>query len=91
MVIYVSFSFCSQYTILPGFDDNTPDAMYVDVYTLEGCFTTSAPKSRINNIYAREVGGHALFVCPKTAFQQVDFPYLVADDFNIHNPATDPI
>ena len=91
MVIYISLSFCSQYTILPSFHDDTPDAIYLDIYTPEGCFNTSAPKFSISNIYAREVGGHARTVSPEIAFQQVDFPYLVAGDFNIHNPASNPL
>ena len=91
VAIYVSLGFCSQYTFLPGFHDDTSDAMYLDIYTPGGCFNTSAPKFRINNIYAREDGGHARTVFPETAFQQVDFPYLVAGDFNIHNPASDPL
>ena len=65
--------------------------MYLDIYTPDGCFGTSAPKFRLNNIYAREIGGHARSVSPEIAFQQVDFPYLVAGDFNIHNPASDPL
>ena len=36
-------------------------------------------------------GGHSRSVCPDTAFQQVEFPYLVAGDFNIQNPASDPL
>ena len=91
VAIYVTLRLCSHYTILPGFHDDEPDAMYLDIYTPEGCFNTSAPKFRMNNIYAREGGGHARTVSPETAFQQVDFPYLVAGDFNIHNPPSDPL
>ena len=36
-------------------------------------------------------GGPYRSVSPETAFQQVDFPYLVAGDFNIDNPASDPL
>ena len=91
VAIYVSLSFCSQYPILPGFHDDTTNAMFLDVYTPGGCFGTSAPKFRINNIYAREAGPHGRTVSPQTALQQVDFPLLVAGDFNIHNPASDPL
>ena len=65
--------------------------MFIDVHTPNGCFGTAASKFRLNNIYARVREGHAHSVPPETAFQQVDFPYLVAGDFNIHNPATDPL
>ena len=88
VAIYVSLNFCSKYTILPGFHDDTLDAMFLDVYTPNGCFGTPAPKFRINNVYAREGVGHARTVSPQTALQQVDFPLLVAGDFNIHNPAS---
>ena len=91
VAIYVSLGFCSQYTILPGFHDDTPDAMYLDIYTPEGCFNTSATKFRICNIYARVDRGHTRTVSPDTAFRQVEFLYLVADDFNIHNPASDSL
>ena len=91
VAIYVSLRLCANYTILPGFHDDTPDAMYLDVHTPDGCFGTKAPKFRINNIYARVEGGHTRSVSPATAFQQADFPYLVAGDFNIHNPASDPL
>ena len=91
VAIYVSSSFCSRYTILPGFYEDTPDTMYQDIYTPEGCFGTSALKFILNNVYAREKGSHARTVSPETALQQCDFPYLVAGDFNIHNPASDPL
>ena len=91
VAIYVFLSFCSQYTILPGLHDDTSDAIYLVIYTPEGCFNTSALKFRINNIYAREDGSHARTLSPETAFQQVDFPYLVGGDFNIHNPALEPL
>ena len=91
VAIYVSLRFCFNYTILPGFHDDTTDAMYLDIYTPDGCFGTAAPKFRLNNICARETGGHSLSVPPEAAFQQFDFPYLVAGDFNIHNPASDPL
>ena len=91
VAIYLSLHFCARYTISSGFYDNSTDAMFVDVHTPDGCFGTSAPKFRINNIYARVKEGHTRSVSPETAFQQTDFPYLVAGDFNIHNPATDPL
>ena len=82
VAIYVSSKFCSRYMILPGFHDDTPDAMYLDIHTLDECFSTPASKFRLNNIYTREEGGHARSVSPETAFQQVDFLYLIAGDFN---------
>ena len=74
VAIYASLRFCSNYAVLPGFHDDTTDAMYLDVYTPDGCFGTAAPKFRLNNLYPREGGGHSRSVSPETAFQQVDFP-----------------
>ena len=91
VAIYLSLRFCARYIVPSGFYDGTADAMFIDVHTPDGCFGTPAPKFRINNIYARVKERHARSVPPETAFQQVDFPYLVAGDFNIHNPATDPL
>ena len=91
VAIYVSSRFCTQHTVSSGFYEHTADAMFIDIHTPNGCFGTTAPKFRLNNIYARAREGHARSVSPGTAFQQVDFPYLVAGDFNIHNPATDPL
>ena len=65
--------------------------MYLDIHTPKGCFGTSAPKFRLNNIYAREKGSHARTVSLEVALQQFDFPYLVAGDFNIRNPASDTV
>ena len=91
MAIYVSLRFCSHYIVSSGFYDDTADAMFLDVHTPDGCFGTTAPKFRLNNIYTRVKEGHTRSVPPETAFQVVDFPYLVAGNFNIHNPATDPL
>ena len=91
VAIYVSTDFCCRYAILPGFFDATQDAMFLDIHTPTGCFGTKAPKFRISNIYAQEGPNHSRSVPPEVAFQQLNFPYLVAGDFNIHNPATDPL
>ena len=91
VAIYFSLNFCTRYAVSSGFYEDTADAMFIDVHTPDGCFHTAAPKFRINNIYPQVKEGHARSVPPETAFQQVDFSYLVAGDFNIHNPATDPL
>lgn len=90
MAIYVSTGFCSRYAVLPGFEGTTQDAMHLDVHIPARCFGTSAPKFRISNIYAREGPNQSQSVSPEVAFHQLDFPYLVPGDFNIHNPMTDP-
>ena len=65
--------------------------MFLDVYTPGGCFGTLAPKFRLNNVYAREGERHTRSVFSQTPLQQVEFPLLVAGDFNIHNPTSDPL
>ena len=88
---YVSLRLCSQYSILPVFQEDTLDAIQLDVHTPGGCFGTSAPKFRISNIYARVLPNHTRSVTPEVAFQNLAFPCLVAGNFNIHNPASDPL
>ena len=91
VAIYLSLHFCARYTVSTGFYESTDDAMFIDIHTPDGCFGTAAPKFRLNNIYARRKEDHTGSVSREIAFQYVDFPCLVAGDFNIHNPATDPL
>lgn len=87
---YVSIDFCSRYALLPGFYDVTQDAMHLDIHTPAGCFGISASKFRVSNIYTCVGPNHSRSVKPEVAFQQLDFPYIVAGDFNSHSPTTDP-
>ena len=41
-------------------------------------------------MYARPLSLHPHLVSPKSARQDLGYPYLVAGDFNIHNAASDP-
>ena len=43
------------------------------------------------NVYSRSLPGSTMSVGPSDALTDVDFPCLVAGDFNIHNPAADPL
>ena len=90
VAIHVSIDFCSRYAVLPGFHDITQDTMHLDIHHPAGYFRTSALKFRISNIHARQGPNHSPSVPPEVAFSQLDLPYLVAGDFNIHNPSTDP-
>ena len=55
-------------------------------------FGLSTPKFRIGNVYSRSLTQPPIHtVSPAGAPKNHDFPYLVAGDFNIHNPATDPL
>ena len=90
---YVSLDFCKRFTLLPSFPPDVDDVMFIDVFTPNGCFESPAPRSRIGNIYSRTLDHPPPFhtVSPDTALEDLDIPYLVAGDFNIHNPASDPL
>jgi len=64
--------------------------MALDVYTPQGCFSSTFPRFRIGNAYARPINHPQCSVSAEIAFFDCDFPYLVGGDFNIHNPAVDP-
>jgi len=87
---YVSQSFLQKFAVLPFFPSETDDFMELDVCTPQGCFSSSFPRFRIGNAYARPLPPNPHSLSPKTALCDLEYPYLVAGDFNIHNPATDP-
>jgi len=87
---YVSINFPRSFAVLPFFPPETQDFMALDVSTPQGCFGTNFPRFRVGNAYARQLSPHLHSVSPESPFQDLDYPYLVAGDFNIHNTATDP-
>jgi len=64
--------------------------MLLDVSTPQGCFGTKFPRFTIGNAYARPRPLFPHSVSPVHALLDLDRPYLVVGDFNIHNTATDP-
>ena len=89
---YVALGFCRKYTLLPAFVPQMDDVMFLDIFTPEGFFDFSATKFRIGNVYSRSLAQPPTHtVTPATALADYDFPYLVAGDFNIHNPASGPL
>ena len=64
--------------------------MALDVFTLQGCFGSTSPDCRIGNSYSRPLPPAPHLVSPESPLLDLEFPYLVADDFNIYNPAADP-
>ena len=64
--------------------------MMLDVSTPKGCCGTMFPLFTIGNAYARPLPSFPHSVSPESALLNLDHPYLVAGDFNIHNGATDP-
>ena len=91
VAFYVSLSFLSFYTVLPTSSSSSTEVFHLDIYTPTGCFGTSSTKFRLTNVYSRSLPGSTKSVGPLDALPDVDFPCLVAGDFNIHNHAADPL
>jgi len=87
---YVSLNFLQKFAVLQFFPPETDDFMALDVFTPQGCFGSNSPRFRIGNAYARPLPPNPHSVAPETALRDLEYPYLVAGDFNIHNAATDP-
>lgn len=88
----MALGFCKRYSLLPVFIPQTDDVRFIDVFTPGGFFDFSATNFRIGNIYSRSLTQpptHMILLA--TALTDYDFPYLVVGDFNIHNPASDPL
>jgi len=87
---YVSQSFLHHFAVLPFFPPERDDFMALDVYTPKGCFGLKYPRFRIGNSYARPLPPAPHSVSPEISLPPLELPYLVAGEFNIHNPASDP-
>ena len=87
---YLSLNFLQRFAVLPFFPPETDDFMALDFFTPQGCFGRNFPHFRIGNAYARPSSPHPHSVSPKSSFLDLEYPYLVAGDFNIHNAATNP-
>jgi len=87
---YVAQRFLSNFTVFPGFVEGYEDFMFLDGFTPRGCFGSSYPRFRIPNPYARALNSTPRSVPPNVIFAELYFPYLVASDLNLHNPASDP-
>ena len=89
---YVAVGFCKRYSLLPAFIPQTGDVMFIDIFTPDGFFDFSAPKFQIGNVYSRSLAQPPThIVLPATVLADHDLPYLVVGNFNIHNPASDPL
>jgi len=64
--------------------------MSLNVSTPQGCFGTSSSHFTIGTAHARPHTPFPHSVSPKSSILDLDHPYLVPGDFNIHNAATDP-
>ena len=67
------------------------EVFHLDVFTTTGCFCSNSPKFRLTNVYSHSLRGSTKSVASLDALADVDFPCLVAGDFNIHNHAVDPL
>ena len=91
VAFYVSLSFLSIYTLLPVHLLLSSEVFHLDVYTPTGCFGADSTKFRLTNVYSRSLPGSTKSVGPSITLPDVNFPCLVARDFNIHNHAVDPL
>ena len=91
VAFYVSLSFLSFYTVLQVASSSSEDVFHLDIYTPSGCFGTTSRGFRLSNVYLRSLPESTKLVATPDAVLDVDFPGLVAGDFNIHNHAADPL
>jgi len=87
---YISLNFLRKFTVVPSFPLETDDFMMLDVFTPQGCFGTNSPHFTIGNTYTRPLPPFPHSVSPESSLLELNHPYLVAGDFNIHNAATNP-
>jgi len=87
---YVSQRFLQKFAVLPLFPPKTDHFMALDIFTPQGCFGSNFPQFGIGNSYSRPLSPAPHSVSPISSLLDLDYPYLVTEDFNIHNSATDP-
>ena len=87
----VFYGFLQTYPIGPLFIDS-PDWMALDMHTPSGLFDSNHHVWRIYNGYSTNgPTSNIRTVAPEQMFPELDFPCLIAGDFNIHNPLSDPL
>ena len=84
---YVSPRFLQKFAILPFFPPKKVDFMALDIFTPQGCYGSNFPHFRIGNAYARPLPPAPHSVSPESSVLDLDYPYLVVGDFNIHTSA----
>ena len=88
---YVFYGFLQTYPIVAWFFDS-PDWMALDVHTPSGLFNSNHHVLRIYNGYSTNgSSSNTRTIAPEKMFPELDFPCLIAGDFNIHNPLSDPL
>ena len=86
----ISINFLRRFAVLPSFPTETDDFMSLEVSTPQRCFGTRSSRFTIGNSYARRLTPFPYSVSPESSLLNLDHPYLVAGDFNIHNAAANP-
>jgi len=76
--------------ILPFFPPETDDVIGFRFCHVSGLFQPKLSRFRIGNSYHSPLPPAPPSVSPKSSLLDLDYPYLVAGDFNIHNSATNP-
>ena len=88
---YISSGLLHIYPILSLFFD-CPDWMTLDIHILSRLFNSNHHMLRIYNSYMTNgTSSNTRTIAPDRMFIEHNFPYLVAEDFNIHNPLSDPL
>jgi len=86
---FVSQKIFSMFSALPFWPLDAEDSMALDVFTPQCFFCSSYTHFRITNAYVRLLCNPPRSVFPETALPKLDFPYLVAADFNSYNLAVE--
>jgi len=88
---YVYQDFLHRFAVLPSCYTETDDVMTLDVCTPQACFGTNFALCKIGNTCARPLPPCPDSASPESSLLDLDHPYLVVGDFNIHNVSTDPL
>jgi len=87
---YISQKSREEFAVLQFLPPETHDFMALDIFTPRGCFGTNFPRFTIRNAHAGPRCPSHHSVDPEWSLLDLEYLYLVAGDFNIHNAATDP-
>jgi len=87
---YMSQNFLRRYAVLQSFPPESDDFITLVVSTPQGCFGTNSPRFPVGNAYARPLPPFPHSVSPESSLLNLDHPYILSGDFNVHNGTTDP-
>ena len=87
---YVSHKFLQKFPVLPFFPPENDTFMDFDVFTPHGCFDLTFSHFTIGNAYARPLPPAPRKVSPESSLLDLEYPYLVTGDLNIHTMGPTP-